>query len=459
MKDRLYDLSTAGVALDAAVFAVHAAESCGADGCDAYVRTASEIDLEVRRGEAENLQEAITRGLGLRVLVEGRVALVHTTDLSPRALTALAAKAIEIARNLPPSAEPLELAPVTPVLPHDHQDPSLRDQPVSQTVEWLAEVERALLGVPGIAEATAVKWSQSDRVIAFANSRGLALQTADCGITIEAEAMAHRDGQTSTGACYVEVPSRRRLPDPSWIGTTAAERAMMVAGARGIPSCKVPVIFPPWMGWTVIVWLAQALRGDHVASGRSYLAGRIGTAVASPLVTISDLPHDLRGPEHRPFDAEGTPTSDRVLIEGGILSSYLTDRRSARKLGVEPGGHAVRGSYTQAPEVGGSNFLMAPGAHDADAIIASTPRGLLVTNLSGWWLNMSPATDVFSAAAMGIWIEGGERAYPVRGITIAGTIREILAAVDMVGSDLRVVGRITTPTFRVAEMTVSGSEL
>jgi PmbA protein len=231
----------------------------------------------------------------------------------------------------------------------------------------------------------------------------------------------------------------------------------MLLGARQIPSCKVPVIFPFWMGWTVLVWLSQALRGDHVVQGRSYLADRIGTSVASPLVTISDLPHDLQGPGLRSFDAEGTPTRDRALVKNGVLTAYLTDLFSAAKLEVESGGHAVRDSYTAAPQVGTSNLFMGPGTADAEAIIAATGRGVLVTSLSGWWLNLSPATDVFSSAAMGIWIEDGERAYPVRGITVAGTIREMLAAIDMVGNDLRVLGTIATPTFRISEMAVSGA--
>ncbi|MCU0611859.1 MAG: TldD/PmbA family protein [Candidatus Eisenbacteria bacterium] len=451
---RLHDSQPAA---EAASRAVEAARSAGADASDAYARTASELQLEVRRGTVEHLQQALTRGLGLRVQLDRRQALVHTTDLSPAALKGLAAKAIEIARSVPPAADPLSLAPLVSVKAHAPQDPELARQPLGEKASWLVEVERNMASVPGVTEPVSVKWTQRDAFVAFANSRGLALAEPFCGITIEAEAIAERDGQQTTGSCYVGVPARSRLPEPAWVGTTAGERAAMLLGARQVPSCRVPVIFPPWMGWTLMVWLTQALRADQVVLQRSYLAGRVGSAVASPLVTISDLPHDLRGPDHRSFDAEGTPTRDQVLVGKGILNGYLSDRVSASKLGVEPGGHAVRDSYAAAPEVGISNLLMEPGSLDPEAIIAATDRGLLVTNLSGWWLNLSPANDVFSSAAMGIWIEKGARAHPVRGITVAGTIREMLAAVDMVGNDLRVTGTIATPTFRIAEMAVSGT--
>lgn len=443
--------------LEAATRAVEAALSAGADASDAYVRVASELQLEVRHGVAEHLQQALTSGLGLRVQVDRRQALVHTTDLSAAAVAALAAKAVEIARSLKPAAEPFGLAPSAKVQVHPHPDPALREQPLSEKTAWLVDAERAMAAVPGVTEPVSIKWTQRDGMVAIANSQGLGLEEPTCSLDIEAEAIAERDGENSTGSCYVGVPSRSRLPEPSWVGTTAGERAVMLLGARQIPSCKVPVIFPFWMGWTVLVWLSQALRGDHVVQGRSYLADRIGTSVASPLVTISDLPHDLQGPGLRSFDAEGTPTRDRALVKNGVLTAYLTDLVSAAKLEVESGGHAVRDSYTAAPQVGTSNLFMGPGTADAEAIIAATGRGVLVTSLSGWWLNLSPATDVFSSAAMGIWIEDGERAYPVRGITVAGTIREMLAAIDMVGNDLRVLGTIATPTFRISEMAVSGA--
>lgn len=445
-----------GQPMAAAVRAVQAAIDYGADAGDAYARIASELLVEVRRGEIESLQQSLTRGLGLRVHAGNRQALVHTTDLSDSALAALAAKAVEIARTMPPREEPFRLAPPGVVAAHAHQDPGLSEQPVKEVESWLVAAERAMAAVRGVTETVAVKWTQSDGTVAFANSLGLAREEPASSITIEAEAIAEQAGQSATGSCYVSAPARRGLPAPASVGATAGERAAMLLGARPVSSARVPVIFPPWIGWPLMVWLSTALRGDHVAQGRSYLADRLGGAVASPLVTIRDKPHDLAGPGHRSFDGEGTPSRDLALIDRGTLASYLTDLDSAAKLGVEPGGHAVRDSYREAPLVGISNLHLEPGTQDPERIISATSRGLLVTSLSGWWLNLSPATDVFSSAAMGVWIDNGARAFPVRGITIAGTIREMIQAIDMVGNDLRITGTIATPTFRVAEMSVSG---
>ncbi|MBN1423906.1 TldD/PmbA family protein [Candidatus Fermentibacteria bacterium] len=442
--------------LAAAIRAVRAAIDSGADAADAYAQTASELQIEVRHGDVEHLQQALTRGLGLRVQSGNRRALVHTTDLSDSALAALAAKAVEIARALPPVEEPFALAAAVAVAPHAHQDPGLAEQSLTEPTSWLVAAERAMAAVKGVSETVSVKWTQTNGLVALANSLGLALKEPSCSITIEAEAIAERDGQSATGACYVSAPSRGSLPEAEWVGAAAGERAAMLLGARPVVSARVPVIFPPWIGWPLLVWLSAALRGDHVVQGRSYFADRLGDAVASSLVTIRDTPHNLAGPGHRSFDGEGTPTKDRALIDRGRLEAYLTDRDSAAKLRVEPGGHAVRDSYREAPNVGFSNLQLQPGTHDPEAIIAATGRGLLVTSLSGWWLNLSPATDAFSSAAMGIWIEDGERAYPVRGISIAGTIREMIQAIDMVGNDLRITGTIATPTFRIAEMSISG---
>jgi PmbA protein len=143
-------------------------------------------------------------------------------------------------------------------------------------------------------------------------------------------------------------------------------------------------------------------------------------------------------------------------VESGVLRNYLTDLKSAAKLGVPCGGNAKRDSYDAGIEIGSSNCYMEPGDRSPEEIIAKTERGLLVTLLAGWWVGLSPSKDVFSSAAWGHWIENGKKVHPVRGVSVGGTLREMLKNIDMIGNDLTFEGRTSTPTFRVSEMAISG---
>jgi len=241
------------------------------------------------------------------------------------------------------------------------------------------------------------------------------------------------------------------------MGRRAASRAVELLGARAIPSTQVPVIFTPQTGWALLACLTEALRGDNVLQGRSYLADRMGQTIAAPAVTIRDNPQLTRGVLRNAFDGEGSPTRDLALVQAGRLQSFLCDLAAGAKLGVPGGGNAVRPSYDSRTEIGSSNLYLEPGADTPEAIVQATPRGLLVTQLSGWWVGRSSTEDTFSSAAMGIWIENGARAYPVRGITIGGNLLTMLQGIDRIGNDLELLNETSTPTFRVAEMAISGT--
>jgi len=444
-------------ALTIAVAAVEKAIAAGAAEADAFLASTSSLDLEVHAGEVESLRRATSRGLGLRVTREGKTALVHTTDLTPASLEDLAAKAVEMAGALPPSSDPVLRALARAIEPLPHSDPGLAAEPFGKKRNRLVEIERAILAVPDVARAAGVSYSEQVGEVAIANSRGLQLARPLCNLSMHAEAIAERGGETTTGGRYASVSSRSALPDPTPFGREAGERATVLLGARPIPSTKAPVIFTPYTGWTFLSRLTPALRGDHVALERSYLAGKLGEELAAPAVTIRDNPLLTEGPGARAFDAEGTPTGNQPLIENGKLAAYLTDLASAEKLGLPPGGNATRDAYDANIEIGTSNYYMDAGSATPAEIIRETERGLLLMVLSGWWVGMSPATDTFSSAAMGLWIEDGEVVHPVRGITIGGTLREMLAAIDRIGNDLENRARTTTPTFRVAEMAISGT--
>ena len=176
--------------------------------------------------------------------------------------------------------------------------------------------------------------------------------------------------------------------------------------------------------------------------------------MASPLLTVVDDGRRMRGLGSRPFDGEGLPTRRNVPLEQGVLKYYLCDSYSARKIGAKPTGSARRG-VAGGPSVGAGNLYFEPGATSAEAIVGSVDRGLYVSDLIGFGVDL--VSGDFSQGAAGHWIEKGQLSFPVHEVTIAGNLKQMLLDVDAVGSDLVFRGSSASPTLRVKRMTVSGS--
>lgn len=247
--------------------------------------------------------------------------------------------------------------------------------------------------------------------------------------------------------------SADRLDSPEEIGTTAAKRALRRLGARKVATQRAPVVFEPRTARTLIDNIFDAVSGDTVYRNESFLAGKLGQKVAHENVTVIDdgtIP-GLFGTS--PFDDEGAPSRRTVVIERGVLKSYLLNSYTARKLGMRTTGNAARG-LTGNAGVGHGNMYLEKGTSDPDDIIKSIKNGFYVTELMGFGVNV--LTGDYSRGAAGMWIENGELAYPVSEVTIASTLPEMLAGIEMIGSDLRFRGSVAAPTLKIAEMMVSG---
>jgi len=181
--------------------------------------------------------------------------------------------------------------------------------------------------------------------------------------------------------------------------------------------------------------------------------GRLGTAVASSNVTITEDGTIVAGLGSKPFDGEGLAVSRRRIVEDGVLKTYLLDCYSARRLGLEPTGSAAR-SVGDAPTVGTTNLNLEPGTHTPEEIIRSVKRGLYVTELIGFGVN--GVTGDYSRGAGGMWIENGELAYPVQEITIAGNLKDMFMVIEMIGNDLRWRSAVVAPTLKISEMAIAG---
>jgi PmbA protein len=212
-------------------------------------------------------------------------------------------------------------------------------------------------------------------------------------------------------------------------------------------------VFDPETASELLGNVFSAISGYSVFRNSTFLKDKLGEVVASPLLTMVDDPRRYRGLGSRPFDGEGLPTRRNVPIEKGVLKFFLCDSYSARKIGARSTGSARRG-VVGGPSVGASNLYFEPGPTKPEEILGEVERGLYVTDLIGFGIDL--VSGDYSQGAVGHWIENGKLMHPVSEVTIAGNLKQMLMDVDAVGSDLDFRGSVAAPTIRIKRMTVSG---
>ncbi len=429
----------------------------GASDAEAIGISSSEFSVEVRLGEVEKLTEATSRGIGLRVLRHGRQASCSTSDTGEAAIEDLVSTAVDLASRtsvdeaatLPPASEMATNIPDLQIC-----DPEVAAIPTATRVELAREAEAAARAADSrIVNSEGAAFSSVTSEVTLVSSAGFAgsYRSSLCSLAV---APIAREGQQMQVGYWGD--RRRRLRDlqsAREIGEIAARRALRKLGARKVSTGTFPVVFENTAAEDLLRDLFEAVNGGAIFRRASFLVGRLGEAIASPLVTIVDDGILPGGSGSRPFDGDGLPSRRTVVINQGVLESYLLNSYTARKLNLPSTGNATRG-LTGAPSIGVGNFFLAPGVSTPDEIIRSVPNGFYVTETIGFGFN--PVTGDYSRGAAGWWISNGELAFPVEEVTIAGNLRDMLRGIEMTGDDLHLRGKIASPTIKIDRMTVSG---
>ncbi len=442
----------------AAVSAVDLAARVGATAADAVLVESVAFAAGVRLGNVEKLTDAREKRLGLRVFVGERSAIAATADLTADGLARFVADTVALARVTAP--DPMSGLPERAALAADAPDLDLYDA-AAATPSPESALERARAGEaaaldcdPRLSNSEGAEFSQEAASIAYASTLGFdgCYRHSSFGLTVEP--VASIGGHMQRDYWYARARHLHDLADPVTVGRTAAARTLRRLGARRVRTQEAPVVFEHEVAASLLRHLAAAVTGQSLYRGTSFLLGRLGETIASPLVTVVDdgrLPH---GHGSRPFDAEGLATRRTTVVDGGRLTSYLLDTYSARRLGLPATGNAAR-ALGDAPVAAPTNFYLQAGPDDPGDIIASVERGLLVTELIGFGVN--PVTGDYSRGAAGLWVEHGEIAYPVEEITIAGNLLDMLRDIEMVGNDLAFRGAIAAPTIKIRRMMIAGA--
>ena len=428
----------------------------GATEADAFVVEDQSFSAQVRMGQVDTVKHARDQHLALRVFVGRSAAAASTSDLSRESLGRLVDEAVTLARITAPDplsglADHAELARGVPDLGLD--DPRGHELEPEAKIELARRCEQAALRYdPRITNSEGGDFGDGHARYAYATSHGFAGEYRSSSFSLSTSPLASANGEMQRDGWYHVTRRRANLDAPEAIGRVAAQRALRRLGARRVKTAEVPVIFDPQMAATLIRHIAGAASGPSLYRGASFLLNRLGETIAAPSITIVDdgtMPGALGS---RPFDGEGLPTRRTVLVDRGVLTSYLLDSYSARKLGLASTHHAARDGG--GVSVSTTNLHLAPGDASPESLIRSVKSGLYVTELIGFGVN--GVTGDYSRGAVGMWIDNGELAYPVEEITVAGNLLEMFRAVEGVGNDLVFRDRTAAPTLLIGRMVVAG---
>jgi len=440
--------------LDFARESVDLALEAGATQADATVSVSDRFSTEARDRTITKLEQSTGKSMHVRVFAGGRKATLVTSDFDRAKLRDAIAAVVAQARHVaddefaglpqPPSQHPL-----------DQRDFELFSDDVAQRdpqikIEEALELERLIRSNDDrINNSNGAHVGDTITTIGLANSFGFAGAYRSTRVHRSVSPVA-RDGESKrTGSYGTASRTLSGMEAVDDVARKAVERTVELFGARKPQTMRVPVIFERDVAASVLADLFAALNASNVATGNSWAAERVGERIGSALVTITDdgtLPGLLGS---SPFDGEGVPTQRTPVFEGGVLKTFLYDSYYARKLAAVSTGNSTGGG------IGPNNFYLQPGSGSLEELIARTPRGVLVLDTIGF--ATEHASGTYSRGARGFYIENGERAYPIDEFTIASTFAEMLAGIDAVAADLLYDGAIVSPSFRVAEMTVSGN--
>ncbi len=437
-------------------FAADVAEGAvkrGASAAEVIIRRRTEFSVGVRLGEVETLQESTDQGLGLRVLIDGRQASVSGSDFSRDAVTSLMDEAVALARLTSPDdtaglPNPQELATSIPDL--DLWDEAIVELSTEDQIEMALRAERAAQEYSDqISNFDGGGFDSAHGSVILANSLGFAGEFRTTSCSLASVPVAAEGGKMQRDYWYDVRRKLSEMNSPEEIGVMAARRTLRKLGGRSVPTQAVPVVLESNLARDLLGDIFNAASGESIFRKASFLVGQLGEQIANERLTVIDDGLIPRGLGSRPFDGEGLPTRRTVVISGGVLESYLLNSYTARKLGLRSTGNA---GLSGPPGVGAGNLYIERGPYSPDEIIKSVSKGLLVTELLGFGVNI--VTGDYSRSAGGIWIENGELTFPVQGVTIAGNLKEMLNSIEMVGNDLDFRGSVVSPTLLIGRMTI-----
>jgi len=418
----------------------------GADQAQVGARSSDGLQVGVRLGEVETLVRRRDRDLSVTVYVDGRKGEAGTGEFGADSLRTTVEKACAIARQA--GRDPCNglVDPVRhPVEPPELDSWHPWDLSPQRAIELARIAEAAGRTADArIANSNGAEVETTASVSVLANSNGFAGVQRRTRHEVSASFIADDAGGMQQGGWFDVACRAGDLHDAAGIGRRAAERALQRLGARRPATTRCPVLLLPEVASGLFHHFLSAIGGAALYRRASFLEGMAGERVFPVSVDIGERPSLPRGLHSRAYDADGVATPDSPLVEAGVLRRYLLDAYAARRLGLAGTGNAG----------GASNVVVAPGEEDFPGLVKRLHRGLVVCGVMGQGVSL--VTGDYSRGAWGLWVEDGEIAYPVDGITIASNLRDMFAGIVAIGSDVDRRARTITGSVLIDGMTMAG---
>ena len=430
----------------------------GDEAVEAYAEESRHTEASALRGEIEGLTFAESRGVGVRLIAGGRLGYAYAADPTPEEVREAVRRARENAALAEPDefnvlTAPAAAAPIAELYREDQAN-----IPTDRKVALALDLERRAISIdPRASKIDAAQIGDAVSRVAIASTTGVQAEYARTDAWCVAVSLAVEADETQTGFSFT---IGRGIDDLGWeaIADEAVGRAVRMLGATKPPTAKVPIVLDQFAAMSFLGVLAGALSAEAVLKQRSLFASMVGQQVGSELFTLVDDGTITIGPAASPFDDEGVPTGRTELFTRGTLNGFLHNTYTAARTGggTRSSGNAKRGGYKSTPGVGTSNFYLDAGELSFDELLVRAEGGVLIQDVSGVHSGANPISGEFSVGATGLRIAGGALGEPLREMTVASTLPEMLAGITGVGSDLRFFSSVGTPSVLFGEMTLAG---
>ncbi|MFC1554863.1 TldD/PmbA family protein [candidate division KSB1 bacterium] len=434
---------------------IEKALSEGADQADLYIEWGFNSKIQVRLNSVESIKQSYSKGLGLRVFKNNRLGFSSTTDFSKDTIEDIILKSVKLS-DIGGKDEfyGLPEKKVSDIADLDIFDVSTFEMSTDRKIDIALEMESSAFDYDKrIKNSEGAAYKDSVKGVLVANSNGFNESFFKSNYSMICEPVAESGDEKRVNYWYSSSPYFSCLETGNNIGSKAAERTVRMLGAKKIRSEKMPVVFDQLVASDFVGTIMACVNGEAKNKKETCLWDKLNTSIAGESVTVLDKGDMKKGIGSVYFDGEGVPSLSKKVVDKGDLVSFLYNTYSAKKGKTRSTGNGSR-SFSSLPGIRGTNFFLENGTIHPDRIIANIDKGIYITGLIGFGVNI--VNGNYSRGAEGIMIEKGELTFPVHEITISGNIIDMLQGIESVGNDLVFRNNTASPTILIREMMISG---
>ncbi|MBE2893725.1 metalloprotease PmbA [Spirabiliibacterium falconis] len=433
--------------LNAAEMALQYAKQAGASAQVGATKTAG-LSVSTRLKDVENIEFNNDGALGISVYLGARKGNASTSDLSPNAVKSAVEAALSIAKYTSEDdcnglAEPHLLAFEPPELALYHP----YEMGVDEAIALALATETAALDYDDrITNSEGASVNAHSGIRVYGNTHGMLASYLSSRYSLSCSVIGQDGGAMERDYEYTIARDFHQLAEPQWVGQMCAEKTLKRLNPQKLATCTAPVVFLNDVATGLLGTIVGAASGSSIYRKSSFLLDKLGDIIVPSWLSITEKPHLKTGLASTPFDSEGVKTQERVIVDSGVLQTYLLTTYSAKKLGLQSTGHAG----------GIHNWQVTPNVQGGlTALLSQMDTGLLVTELMGQGVNL--VTGDYSRGAAGFWVEKGKICYPVSEITIAGNLQAMLRNMVAMSDDIEHRSNIQSGSILLGEMKISGN--